>query len=100
MKKFVEATRKGYELAMKEPEAAVEVMRKQLPVKSEELLTTSQNEINEYYSDGSQVGTMKPERWQVWLDWLKERELVVQEDLVAEQLFTNEFGSGNFGIVL
>ncbi|KAJ9651202.1 hypothetical protein H2198_009504 [Neophaeococcomyces mojaviensis] len=55
MKKFVEATRKGYELAMKEPEAVVEVMRKQLPGKSEELLTTSQNGINEYYSDESQV---------------------------------------------
>lgn len=87
--KFVQATRKGYEIVLKTPEAAVEALQSHcVPQRSADFLLSSQQDINNYYTDGSAPGEMKLEKWQRWLDWLKEQKFVASS-LKAETLFAN-----------
>lgn len=89
LSKFVQATRKGYEMAQNSPEVAVEALQKHcVPQRSAQFLLSSQQDINSYYSDGSTLGEMKLEKWQRWLDWLRERKLVASS-LETETLFAN-----------
>lgn len=87
--KFVQATRKGYEMAMSQPDAAVQALQDHCnPQRSAGFLLQSQQDINDYYSDGTVLGEMKLEKWQVWLDWLIERKLVTSS-LSTSKLFAN-----------
>ena len=94
LKRFVTATRKGYEKVVSDMMTTVQLMRQQCPGKSTHFLETSQAEINGFYCESenlSGLGTMKMSRWQVWISWLKEKKLVDSQDLHAEELFTNKF---------
>lgn len=87
--KFVGATRKGYEVALNDPDAAVQALREHcLPPRSDEFLMQSQKDINKYYQDHETLGSMESAKWETWLNWLKERNLVARQDLSAGDLFT------------
>lgn len=87
--KFVGATRKGYEVALNDPDAAVQALREHcLPPRSDEFLMQSQKDINEYYQDHETLGSMESAKWETWLNWLKERNLLGRHDLSAGDLFT------------
>lgn len=91
LRKFVKATRQGYEIAVKDSEAAVEALKDECePVRSEEFLSRSQESINGYYSDGSELGSMSEKRWMDWLAWLREQKML-GTSVDAASLFTNEF---------
>lgn len=87
--KFVGATRKGYEVALNDPDAAVQALREHcLPSRSDEFLMQSQKDINKYYQDHETLGSMESAKWETWLNWLKERNLLGRQDLSAGDLFT------------
>lgn len=91
IKRFVEATRKGYQLAQHEPKAAVEVLRDQAsPKRSDEFLLKSQMAINQFYGDeAAELGKMDGSKWWKWLDWLSGKGLLQEKHLQAGKLFTN-----------
>ncbi|KAK4896535.1 hypothetical protein LTR27_005453 [Elasticomyces elasticus] len=85
---FVAATQEGYQQAMDDVENAVRTLGKHCdPPRSDEFLRRSQQAINEYYSDGSTLGSMSGEKWKVWVDWLREQRLLNGASIEAEQLF-------------
>ncbi|KAE9968474.1 hypothetical protein BLS_005853 [Venturia inaequalis] len=91
IKRFVKATRRGYELAQHDPKAAVEVLRDQAsPKRSDEFLLKSQIAINEFYGDkATTLGHMDSSKWWKWLEWLGEKGLLQETHLQAGKLFTN-----------
>ncbi|KAK5936837.1 hypothetical protein PMZ80_010956 [Knufia obscura] len=92
--RVVQATRRGYEMARTDAATTVQVMKEQCPGKSTDFLEMSQSDINGFYGENDEageLGTMRLERWQGWIDWLKEKRLVMKEDLRVEELFTNRF---------
>lgn len=94
LRRFVQATRKGYEMAAADCAITVEVMKEQCSGKSMEFLEMSQNDINGFYGetdDANELGRMKLEKWRAWVEWLKEKKLVVKQDLSVEEMFTNDF---------
>lgn len=91
LRKFVKATRQGYESAIKDPQAAVSALKDQCePARSEDFLQRSQESINGYYSDGSELGTMSEKRWADWLAWLSEQKMLATT-VDSKNLFTNDF---------
>lgn len=94
LKKFTAATAKGYEYAMRDAiEAAAILAPHCRPERSQQFLVTSQERINGYYSDGgSALGYMRSGKWEAWIGWLKEKELL-KKDLDAGDLYSNEFSS-------
>lgn len=94
LRRFVEATRQGYEIAQQEPDVAVQALKDFcVPERSEDFLRESQNEINKYYQDHSTVGIMEASKWRTWVDWLKKQNLVAKQNLSAEDLFTDKYHS-------
>ncbi|GAB7365794.1 hypothetical protein MBLNU230_g7127t1 [Neophaeotheca triangularis] len=92
LRRFVEATREGYGIAMGEAGAGAGVLEDLIePPKSLEFLGKSQERINGFYGDGSErLGLMERERWVRWLDWLRGQGMLGKE-LDVDKLFTNEF---------
>ena len=94
VRRFVKATREGYELAVKDANAGVAALKPHCrPEREEDFLRESQKQINAYYSDGSQLGTMSAQKWKSWTTWLEEHKLMAKDAVATESLFTNEFGS-------
>jgi ABC-type nitrate/sulfonate/bicarbonate transport system substrate-binding protein len=89
--KFLEATSKGYEYAVTNPEKAVEELLKDIPEIDRDLAIASQKYlVNEYIADASQWGIMKLEIWDNYGKWMNEKGLL-EKPLDAEGAFTNEF---------
>lgn len=94
LQRFVKATREGYEIALRDPDAAVQALREHcVPTRSDEFLLASQKDINKYYQDHGDLGYMENAKWDTWLKWLKERKLVAKQDLSADDLFSVKYHS-------
>lgn len=94
LRRFVKATREGYELAVKDADAGVAALKPHCrPEREDDFLRESQKQINAYYSDGSQLGTMSAQKWKSWTTWLEEHKLMAKDAVATESLFTNEFHS-------
>lgn len=96
LKAFVRATRKGYEFAVQNPEAAAEILAPFCePKRSGEFLVKSQKSINGFYGDGkSPLGAMEAEKWEKWLGWLSEKQLLsAPEKLKMEDVFDTSFAA-------
>ena len=94
-KAFLEATRKGYEYAIENPEAAASILIKADTtgslVGSEELVTESQKWISSRYTaDASQWGIFDADRWNNFYEWLYEKGLV-EKEIPENTGFTNDF---------
>lgn len=94
LRRFVKATRLGYEAALSDVGTAMESLRAHCrPQRSVEMLSKSQERINQFYGDGSQLGTMSEERWKTWIAWLEEKKIMEPNAVEVGKLFTNEFHS-------
>lgn len=91
LRRFVAATKEGYEMAVRDVEASVAALEEHcVPTRSKEFLTRSQRSINPFYGEDS-LGSMQAAKWETWVGWLKEKSLLNSEHVRAESLFTNEF---------
>lgn len=93
LKAFVLATREGYEHAVRHPHDVTDILHHLThPQRSKDFIHKSQARINHYYSDGHKLGFMDSTKWEAWLKWLKDHNLLTApDDLVEANIFTNEF---------
>ncbi|WP_026894975.1 ABC transporter substrate-binding protein [Clostridiisalibacter paucivorans] len=90
-KKFLNATRKGYEYAIESPEDAVQSLLKASPEIDKELAVASQKYLaKEYKADVDRWGEMSLDRWENYSNWMLERGLI-ENELDAKEAFTNEY---------
>ena len=90
VKAFLNATRKGYEFAIENPEEAAEILLKHAPELSEDLVLASQKWLaGQYKAEVARWGEIDPQRWSRFYDWMYERNLL-ERNLETEG-FTNEF---------
>lgn len=94
-KAFLEATKKGYEYAVKNPEEAAQILidsdDTQSLVGSEELVKESQKWISQQYIDDAEKwGYIDPARWNAFYNWLNENELV-EKEIPENTGFTNDY---------
>lgn len=92
LEKFVRATRAGYGIAMRDVAQAVRLLNPYCaPYRSMEFLDVSQERINNFYGgDEARLGVMKAERWEKWVEWLREKDLVKVEIDIGK-LWTNKY---------
>lgn len=80
---FVDATRKGYEDCIADPDAAADDLLKAAPELDEELVRASQEYLaDQYQADASQWGVIDQDRWDAFFTW------------VSDQGFAPAFGAG------
>ena len=94
-KAFLRATKKGYEYAIENPEAAASILIKSDETGSltgsEELVTESQKWIAEQYiADAESWGVIDTERWDRFYSWLYEEKLI-EKELGSGFGFTNDY---------
>ncbi len=94
-KAFLEATRKGYEYAIKNPEKAAQVLIDGDSTKSldgsEKLVTESQKWLaDQYIADAEKWGYIDPERWNAYYNWISENNLTTK-DIPENTGFTNDY---------
>ncbi len=89
--KFMEATSKGYEYAIENPEESARILVKAVPEIDEELAIESQLYLaKEYKSDAARWGEMKDSVWNNYTQFLLENDLI-KENLDASEAYTNDF---------
>ena len=85
------AVKKGYEFAIKEPEEAAQLFSKAVPEIDKELVLESQKFLATKYKDDAKYwGMQKQEVWQRYMEWLLEYGFIEKEVDVAKG-FTNDF---------
>jgi len=95
VKAFLEATRKGYQFAIENPEEAGEILIKSDDTQSlsgsEALVKESQKWLaGEYISDAEKWGYIDAERWNGFYKWLYDEGLI-EKEIPAGFGFTNEY---------
>ncbi len=89
--KFMEATTKGYEYAIENPEESAKILVKDVPEIDEALAIESQKFLaKEYKADANRWGEMKDSVWNNYTQFLLENNLI-KENLEASEAYTNEF---------
>ncbi|MDO5292960.1 MAG: ABC transporter substrate-binding protein [bacterium] len=89
--KFMEATTKGYEFAMEQPEEAAKVLVNEVSGIDQELAIESQKYLaDQYKADADRWGEMKDSVWNNYTKVMLENNLI-QEDLAASEAYTNEY---------
>ncbi|MBQ7741081.1 MAG: ABC transporter substrate-binding protein [Eubacterium sp.] len=94
-KRFLDATREGYEFAIKSPEEAAKILIEsddtQSLVGSEVLVNESQKYLSKaYIDDAEQWGYINPDRWDAFYAWLYEQKLI-EKKLPAGTGYSNEY---------
>ncbi|MEF9992211.1 MAG: ABC transporter substrate-binding protein [Romboutsia sp.] len=90
-KKFLEATSKGYEFAIKNPVDAAKILVKHAPEIDEELAIKSQEYLaDKYIDDAPRWGEMKDTVWNNYTQFLKEYRLI-DKDLEPSEAYSNEY---------
>ncbi len=90
-KAFLEAVKKGYEDAIKDPEEAATILCKHVPELDYDLVLASQNYLAEQYkAEVSQWGYINPDRWNGFYNWLNEVD-ILQADIPENTGFSNEY---------
>lgn len=88
---FMEAVVKGYEFAIKEPEAAADILIKAVPEIDAELVKESQKFLaDKYQADAPYWGMQKVEVWENYTNWLYENGFI-EERIDVTKAFTNKF---------
>ena len=94
-KAFMEATAKGYEYAIENPEEAAKMLIEGdttgALADSEELVTASQKWISEQYvADGDKWGYIEADRWNGFYKWLWDNKLI-EKEIPKDFGFTNDY---------
>lgn len=91
VKKFMEATSKGYEFAINNPEESAEILVKEVSEIDKDLAVESQKFLaKEYKSDANRWGEMKDSVWDNYTQFMLEYKLI-NKDMKASEAYTNEF---------
>ena len=71
---FLDATRRGYEFAIDDPEAAAEILLEAAPELDEELVYASQEYLSSVYApdEGVAWGVIDPDRWDAFFQWVSD----------------------------
>jgi ABC-type nitrate/sulfonate/bicarbonate transport system substrate-binding protein len=90
-KRFLRATKKGYEYCINNPEDAVQSLLKDAPEIDADIASTSQKYlVGQYIADAPRWGEMKLDMWKTYADWMYENGLL-ENKLDCERVFTNEY---------
>ena len=90
-KKFMEATTKGYEYTIENPEESAKILVSQAPEISEELAIESQIYLKDKYKEDTEVfGEMKESVWDNYTKFLYDNKLINVE-MKSSEAYTNEF---------
>ena len=77
---FLEATRRGYEDAIADPEGAAEILLEAAPELDSELVYASQEYLSaQYQADAGSWGVIDAERWDAFFAWVSGEGLVEEE---------------------
>ncbi len=91
VRRFLTATKRGYEYAIEHPQESAEVFLKHSPESDPDLIMASQEWLSPKYQDDAPTwGVQRAETWTVFADWMYENGLLA-EPVDAEQAFSNEF---------
>nr|WP_314503717.1 ABC transporter substrate-binding protein [uncultured Peptostreptococcus sp.] len=91
VKKFMAATSRGYEEAIKDPSVAADILSKAVPELDKNLVKTSQEYLAKLYKDDAQKwGQMKAEVWKNYAKFMQDNGLI-KKALNVDEAFTNEF---------
>ena len=89
-KAFLEATKKGYEFSIENPDEAAEILCKEVPELDPELVKKSQNWLaNEYKAEVERWGYIDKERWDAFYKWLSDNNL--SDEIPSGYGFTNDY---------
>lgn len=88
---FLEATKKGYEFAIDDPQGAADILLKHEPELDRDIVLASQEWLkNEYIADADSWGVFDPDRWNAFFDYLWDNKLIEKE--IADNFgFTNDY---------
>ncbi len=90
-RRFLQATRRGYEYAIANPAEAAEILLKYTPETDPALVRASQEWLSPRYQDDAVAwGVQATEVWEEFSRWLYENGLIDQP-VDASQAFTNEY---------
>jgi ABC-type nitrate/sulfonate/bicarbonate transport system substrate-binding protein len=90
VRRFMEATARGYEFAIANPSEAAEILIKYAEA-DPELIRRSQEWLSKHYAeDAPQWGYQDPAVWERFTSWMAENNLIAQP-IDASKAFTNEF---------
>lgn len=91
VKKFMEATTKGYEYAIASPEESAKILVSNAPEIDETLAIESQKYLaDKYKEDVNTWGKMKDGIWNNYTKFLLDKNLI-NKDMKASEAYTNEF---------
>jgi ABC-type nitrate/sulfonate/bicarbonate transport system substrate-binding protein len=91
VRRFVEATARGYQFAIAQPNAAAQALLAAAPELDAELVRNSQQYLaQEYQADAPRWGEQRVEVWRDYAQWMADRQLIARM-IEPEQAFTNEF---------
>ena len=91
VQRFMDATKKGYEYAIENPDESAEILHDHADAYDIEFLKASQEYLSEKYSEDSDTwGLMKDEVWDNYTDFMNEYSLI-DKDIQASDCYTNEF---------
>ena len=91
VKKFMQATKKGYQYSWENPDQAANILLKSAPELNKDLVMESQKFLaKEYKSDAAYWGEQKPEVWENYMNWLYDNKLIDKKTDILKA-FTNDF---------
>ncbi|MDD4363205.1 MAG: ABC transporter substrate-binding protein [Atribacterota bacterium] len=94
VRRFLQATEKGYLFSIANPELAAQALLAHAPEIDQDIAIASQRYLaDQYLSDAPYWGFMENQRWKDYAQWMFERGLISQM-LDVENSFTNKFLSG------
>ncbi len=90
-RKFLAATKRGYEFAIEHPEEAAEILLAAAPELDADIVKASQEWIaSQYKAEVSRWGYIDPARWDLFYQWLTDNGLS-KEPIAPGTGFTNEY---------
>jgi ABC-type nitrate/sulfonate/bicarbonate transport system substrate-binding protein len=91
VRSFVSAIARGYDFAIRDSEAAAQILLNSVPELDTNLVTTSQAWISQQYqADAPRWGEQSAQVWERYTAWMVENE-IIQESIDAQAVMTNEF---------
>ncbi len=76
VKKFIDATRRGYEYAAAHPDEAAEILIRAVPELDRDLVISSQRYLaGVYLDDKGEWGSIDPVRWNAFYSWMNQNKL-------------------------
>lgn len=88
---FIDATKKGYQFAIKEPKESAKILHQATPDQDLDFLEKSQEFLSKNYTSNSEKwGIMTESVWTNYTDFMYENKLIDQK-IASNKLFTNQF---------